>query len=169
MRMKMRIHRLIFLISAVFFLIICTGCIQNASISLDDTSFGKYGTTRKISYTFKYSTKPEDVSKIYAELSVYKRKYGEYSIINYNPFSNYFDEYLEDNKDYIEEDSIQLPEDKGILGLNYIGKKAVSGNEKITFAVKEAGEYIVSVVIFSNDTKYLPSKVVHQYKTFEVK
>ena len=62
-----------------------------------------------------------------------------------------------------------MPEDKGLLAINYIGKKAVSGDERIKFRIKETGKYIVSVVIFSNDTKYLPSKVVHQDKTFEVK
>ena len=173
MRMKMKINRLIFLISAVFFLIICTGCIQNVNVNLTDVSLRL--STFKVSQTndliLRYSTEPLDTSKIYVETRVYKGdEWGNnYSVIGYNPFSNYFDEYLEDNKDCIEEDSIQVPEDKGLLAINYIGKKAVSGDERIKFRIKETGKYIVSVVIFSNDTKYLPSKVVHQDKTFEVK
>ena len=95
MRMKMKINRLIFLISAVFFLIICTGCIQNVNVNLTDVSLRL--STFKVSQTndliLRYSTEPLDTSKIYVETRVYKGdEWGNnYSVIGYNPFSNYFD------------------------------------------------------------------------------
>ena len=170
MRMNVKIKKAVFVIGTVFFLLINTGCVQNISISLDDITVAKTNVSRMKKLTFKYSTEPADTSKIYVELSVYKQDVNSnvYNIVDYNPFTYSFEKYMNQNKDYIEEDSIQMPEDKGILGLNYIGKKAVSGNESIIFEITDTGKYAVNISIFSNDTKYLPSKAVNEYKLFEV-
>ena len=102
---------------------------------------------------FKYWAEDRNISRIGIQLDIEKKEETEtysWKHLRYNPFaeSDYFQTYIENNRGYIVENSINYSKNLSLMTYySFLDSKALSGDETLSLKVNEEGEYRIHIGI----------------------
>ena len=104
-----------------------------------------------IHFNFKYLAEARDSSEIGIQIDMFEKDETEpdsWKYLKYNPFAEFFQAYIDDNSEYIVENSTNCDTDWSLMTYySFKGAKGLFGDETLSLKVDKEGEYRITVSI----------------------